>query len=148
MQKREHLSAKLLQTSSSSINSSQQNSFSDTSRITSYRNRSALPNDTTFTSYGLTARTKSNMALISNIVVDAQTTNAVNAKILQESNRILDDLLSNRRKSAETFSVQNSSVQTSVISRTSEEKALYPDKLILDRYFCAYKVREKFHLKC
>ena len=124
--RREQLSAKLLQTSSSSM-------ASESTRFTSYRNRSAIPIDASqFNPFGTTARTKSNIALVSNVVIDSQQ-NAINAKILQESNRFLDDILTSRKKSADALAVQNSTVQPTVISRTSEEKALYPDKLILDR---------------
>ena len=161
MQKREQLSAKLLQSNSiSNVNLNETNRNILTSN---YRNRSATAAsiETGFINNGSNNGSNNNVSnsntkikngsiLTSSIESQPQqqaATNGIN-KMVQDSNKFLDDILSHRRKSSEVYTNSNQYVTSSTIqtlsmitsnnvnntARTNEERALHPDKLILDRY--------------
>ena len=161
MQKREQLSAKLLQ--SNSISNVNLNETNRNILAVNYRNRSATAATIetgfingiavgTINNNNSNLKTKNTNMLTNSI--ETQMSGNNNAK---ESSKFLDDILSHRRKSSEVYSNSNQYTTSSTIqslslitngtnnnlssstnvnnnARTSEERALHPDKLILDRY--------------
>jgi hypothetical protein len=153
MQKREQLSAKLLQSNSiSNVNLNETNRNILTSNYS--RNRSAtaasIETGAFVNNNGANSKNKNAGILTSSIEVQSQQqqpqTSGIN-KMVQDSNKFLDDILSHRRKSSEVYTNSNQYVTSSTIqtlsmitgnnvnntARTNEERALHPDKLILDR---------------
>jgi hypothetical protein len=146
MQKREQLSAKLLQSSSNSnVN------LNETSRIitSTYRNRSATTVEANFMNTSLNASTSNSNIHTLSMKLKNHPDVQSNGRVAQvDSSKFLEEILSNRRKSSEVYTNSNQYVTSSTIqtlslvssssnsnntARTNEERALHPDKLILDR---------------
>lgn len=165
MQKREQLSAKLLQ--SNSISNVNLNETNRNILASNYRNRSATAasietgfingnnnnNINNSSNNTIVSNSKNKNGIILTSSTESQSQSLQQApiglnKIVQDSNKFLDEILSQRRKSSEVYSNSNQYVTSSTIqalttvnnnfnntARTSEERALHPDKLILDRYY-------------
>ena len=119
------------------IQNSLTKNFIDFSNLNHTEKMFQLTNTTSSTPVLQSQRVSSGRKSSQNMTPNNQQTNSSNGKLLNESNKFLDEILAHSKRNNKQTTSTNNSIQlpsnVTIINRTVEERQTFPDKLILER---------------